>query len=80
VPGRCDAVRVTYDPKRQRLGVAPGDPEARGTHPIDYWCQIQISSKKPFGFYRVDISKTRRCYCYDLGVLDGVLIANLGGA
>jgi len=76
--GRCDAVRVTYDPKRHRLGIVPGDPEAKDTYLSDNWCQVQVSCRKLFEYYGVDVSETRRCY--DLEMVDGVLIANLGGS
>jgi hypothetical protein len=48
--GRCDAVRVLYDPKRHRLGIVPGDPEAQDTYIIHYWDQIQIVCRKLFEF------------------------------
>lgn len=73
--GPCDAVRVMYDPKRHRLGIMPGDPEAKDTYLIDYRTQVQIACKKLFEYYGVDISKTRRYY--DLEMVDGVLIATL---
>jgi hypothetical protein len=76
-PARCwvgDAVRVLYDPKRHRLGIVPGDPEAQDTYIIHYWDQIQIACRELFEFYGVDTSETRRCY--DLELVDGVLIAN----
>jgi hypothetical protein len=46
----CDAVRVLYDPKRHRLGIVPGDPEAQDTYIIHYWDQIQIACRKLFEF------------------------------
>ena len=72
--GRCDAVRALYDPKRHRLGIVPGDPEAQDTYIIHYWDQIQIACRRLYEFYGVDTSETRRCY--DLELVDGVLIAN----
>ena len=74
--GHCDAVRVMYDPKRLRLGIVPADPEARDSYQTPDWhWGTQLSCRRMFEFYGVEIAETRRCY--DLEMVDGVLVANL---
>ncbi len=75
--GPCDAVKVMYDSKRHRLGFVVADPETANSFEIASHSGVQLTCGKLFEYYGVEIEETRRYH--DLQMVDGVLIANLGG-
>ena len=71
----CDAVKVMYDPRNQRLGIVPCDPHDENSYDMRL-CDAGLSCVKLFEYYGINTTRSRRCY--DVKVVDGVLIANLG--
>ncbi len=79
--GWPEAVKVMFDPRRQRLGLIPTAPEDEnsfetGWRPDYYPSALQLSCKKLFDFYGIEIAKSRRYH--DLQVIDGVLVVDMG--
>lgn len=75
--GYVEAVKVMYDPKRHRLGIMPTVGEDKCGYDVRYTSSPQISCRKLFDYYGVEITETRRYH--DLEMVDGVLVVNLGG-
>ncbi len=75
--GPCDAVKVMYDPKRQRLGFVHADPDDANSYDVGYWSNTQLSCRKLFEYYGIEITESRRYH--DLQVIDGELVADIGG-
>ena len=75
----AEAVKVMYDPERKRVGFVPTDPDAKNSYEVYSWNQsVQIGCKKLMDHYGISVERTTRCY--DLEVVDGVLVANIGEA
>ena len=76
--GSARAVRLMYDPERKRIGFVPCDPDEANSYELDGWNHsVQITCKKLMEHYGVTVPRTSRCY--DLEVVDGVLVANIAG-
>jgi hypothetical protein len=75
--GPVEAVRVMYDPERKRVGFVPADPEEKGCFLISSWNSAQVTCSKLMEYYGIRVERTTRCY--DLEMVDGVLVANLAG-
>jgi len=74
----AEAVKVMYDPERKRVGFVPTDPEEKNSYRVYGWDHsFQVSCKKLTDHYGISVERTTRCY--DLEVVDGVLVANIGG-
>ena len=72
-----EAVKVMYDPERKRVGFVPTDPESKNSYEVYGWnYSVQIQCKKLMEHYGICVERTARCY--DLEVVDGVLVANIG--
>ncbi len=77
--GRVEAVKVMYDPRRKRVGFIPADPEDKNSYHIHGWNDsVQIACKKLMDHYGISCERTARCY--DLEMIDGMLVANIGKA
>ena len=74
----CDPVKIMYDPKQNRIGQIPADPEAQDSYRISRHSNVQIACRKLFEYYDIEVTETRRIY--DLEMVDGVLIVDLGAA
>ena len=73
-----EAIRVMYDPQRRRVGFVAADPEDRNSFEVCGWdYSLQVQCKKLMEHYGITVARTVRCY--DLEVVDGVLVANIGG-
>ena len=77
--GEPGAVRLMFDPKRRRVGLVPVGPESANCYPISPYSSggLQISCTKLMEHYGISVERTTRCY--DLEMVDGVPVANLGG-
>lgn len=69
------AVKIMFDRQRKRIGFVPTDPEDGNSYDITSTCGCQIQCRKLLEYYGITVEKTTRCY--DLEVIDGILIANL---
>ena len=72
--GNPDAVRVMFDPIRRRLGVVPAHAGDERSHRFSY-SQGQVSCKKLFEHYRVEITESRRYH--ELQMIDDVMVVDL---
>jgi hypothetical protein len=77
--GEPGAVRIMFDPEQRRVGFVPVGPESANCYPISLYSSggLQISCKKLMEHYGISVERTTRCY--DLEMVAGVLVANLGG-
>lgn len=75
--GRVEAVKIMYDPKHQRLGFVPTDPEAANSYEVGNF-QVYFCCRKLFEYYGVEFFESRRYY--GLEMVDGILVANIGEA
>ncbi len=73
LPG-VEAVKVMYDPKRKRLGFIPTDPNEENSYDLDSR-SAQLSCKKMFDHYGIEITESRRCH--DPRLIDGILVVDL---
>ena len=64
-----------FDPARRRIGLRPVSPEAPNSYDLYGGSGIQVSCKKFFEFYGIDIPETRRYR--DPKIIDGVLVVDL---
>ena len=69
-------IKVTYDPKRRRLGIIPASKD----DPNIYYASTspQLSCKRLFAYYGITITEARRYY--DLRMVDGILVVAMAGA
>ena len=66
------------NPIARTAGFIPNDPGDKNSYEIYSWNQsVQISCRKLMDHYGISVERTTRCY--DLEVVDGVLVANIGG-
>ena len=73
-----EAIRIMYDPERMRVGFVPAEPESPNSYDVHYWySSAQLPCKKLMDHYGIRVERTVRCY--HLEVVDGVLVANIGG-
>lgn len=75
--GPCEAVKVMFDPKRQRLGIIPTVPDDRMSYWIGRADTVQLSCKKVLAHYGVEVTECRRYT--DLRVVDGIMVVELDG-
>ncbi len=76
--GEARAVRVMYDPERERLGLVPTDPDDANSYYLgDRRASPNLSCGKLFEHYGVLISEVRRFH--DLRVVDGIMVVDMRG-
>ena len=68
------AVKVMFDPKNKRIGLIPSDPDDAASFKLG-WGQGQVSCKKVFQYYGVEITESKRYR--DFKILDGILVVDL---
>lgn len=74
----AEAVKIMYDKDRGRLGFVPADPDAaNGFLWPTRFCAGQLATRRFCDHHGIAVAETTRYY--DLELIDGVLIANLGG-
>ncbi|MDP9474646.1 MAG: hypothetical protein M3R38_02955 [Actinomycetota bacterium] len=69
-----EAVKVMFDPKRSRLGLIPTHPDDENSYTLDSR-SAQLSCKKLFDYYGIEITESRRCH--DPRLIDGILVVDL---
>lgn len=74
--GRPEAVKVMFDPKRGRIGLIATSLDEENSYEICQYSGCQISCKKLFDYYGITITKARRYY--DIQMIDGILVVNIG--
>ena len=72
-----EALEVMYDPERKRVGFIPTHRDDANSYEVYSNCGCQIQCKKLMEHYGISVERTARCH--DIDVVDGVLVANIGG-
>ena len=77
--GESGAVRIMFDAEQRRVGYVPVGPESANCYPISPYSSggLQTTCRKLMEHYGISVKET--VHCYDLEMVDGVLVANLGG-
>jgi hypothetical protein len=74
--GSPTAVKVIFDPKRKRLGFVPTNEDEENSYYLGgYSSAAQLSCKKLFDYYGVEVTETRRYH--DPRMIDGIMVVDL---